>query len=85
MPSEYDHMAHVIITVTQRYYYSYIRSCLIFVPFELSQNVMAWRSSASSNTNLINNLVTNNLIHSDRVKHAMLKVRSLGAMIAAPT
>ena len=36
---------------------------------------MAWRSSGTTNESLINNLAKNNLIKSDRVKDAMLKVR----------
>jgi len=35
---------------------------------------MAWRSSGTTNESLINNLAKNNLIKSDRVKDAMLKV-----------
>ena len=38
---------------------------------------MAWRSSASTNAALIANLVNNGLIHSGRVKEAMLKVCTL--------
>jgi len=38
---------------------------------------MAWRSSGSSNAGLINNLAANGLITSDRVRKAMLAVRTL--------
>lgn len=37
-------------------------------------STMAWRSSGSSNAGLINNLATNGLINSERVKKAMLNV-----------
>lgn len=37
---------------------------------------MAWRSSGTSNEALIENLASNGLINSDRVKKAMLGVRS---------
>lgn len=40
------------------------------------RSIMAWRSSGYSNAALITNLVNNGLISSDRVKHAMLNVRS---------
>ncbi|KAI4154218.1 MAG: hypothetical protein LQ340_001809 [Diploschistes diacapsis] len=39
----------------------------------LPTSKMAWRSSGSSNAALIANLASNGLIHSDRVKQAMLK------------
>lgn len=40
------------------------------------RNTMAWRSTGYNNAALITNLVSNGLISSDRVKHAMLNVGS---------
>lgn len=41
------------------------------------QRNMAWRSSGSTNAELINNLFKNGLISTERVRDAMLKVMSL--------
>ncbi|XP_013062331.1 protein-L-isoaspartate(D-aspartate) O-methyltransferase-like [Biomphalaria glabrata] len=42
--------------------------------FVLPKNIMAWRSSGNSNSQLVDNLAANGIIKSDRVIHAMKKV-----------
>ena len=45
---------------------------------------MAWRSSGTSNESLVANLARNGLVKSDRVKEAMIKVRSALARPSSP-